>query len=155
MVQASRNVCAIRLVFSSGSFAHSSTPVAESIRITPYSLIFRSRSLRPMRHAFLTWVRKPVRCVSSPMAEPPPVPPQTGATSEPAFRFFDANFPASAWRSSSDESMSVCGSDRNRSTPSNPTPSTRAAAVRFSIVSKSIGGSEPGPFPTSPGHIAL
>ena len=35
------------------------------------------------------------------------------------------------------------------------TPSTSAAAVRSSIVSRSIGGSESGPLPTSPGHIAL
>src|SRR5688572_24898607 len=51
--------------------------------------------------------------------------------------------------------MSTCGSKRKRSTPSNRVPSTLAAAVRSSIVSRSIGGSESGPLPTSPGHIAL
>ncbi len=35
------------------------------------------------------------------------------------------------------------------------TPSTSAAAVRSSIVSRSIGGSESGPLPTRPGHMAL
>src|SRR5258707_9640631 len=30
-----------------------------------------------------------------------------------------------------------------------------ADAVRFSIVSRSMKGSEPGPLPTKPGHIAL
>ena len=42
-----------------------------------------------------------------------------------------------------DESMLTCGANRNRSTPSNFTPSTSAAAVRSSIVSRSIGGSTP------------
>ena len=45
--------------------------------------------------------------------------------------------------------------NRNRSTPSNRTPSTSAAAVRSSMVSRSMGGSESGPLPTSPGHMAL
>ena len=39
--------------------------------------------------------------------------------------------------------------------PSNFTPSTLAAAVRLIIVSRSIGGSESGPLPTSPGQAAL
>src|SRR6185436_14903501 len=51
--------------------------------------------------------------------------------------------------------MLTCGSNRNRSTPSNLTPSTDASAVRSSIVSRSMGGSPSGPLPTSPGHIAL
>src|SRR5215468_11279430 len=49
----------------------------------------------------------------------------------------------------------MCGSDRNKSTPSNRPRSLSAAAVRFNIVSRSIKGSEPGPLPTRPGHIAL
>ena len=57
--------------------------------------------------------------------------------------------------SSSSESMLVWGSERNRSTPSNRTPLTWAAAVRSSMVSRSMGGSESGPLPTNPGHIAL
>jgi len=52
-------------------------------------------------------------------------------------------------------SIEMCGSNRNRSIPSNFTPSTDAAAVMLIIVSRSIGGSESGPFPTSPGQAAL
>src|SRR4051812_22112735 len=52
--------------------------------------------------------------------------------------------------------MLTCGSNRNRSTPSNLVPFDEALAVISSIVSRSIGGSAPGPpLPTSPGHIAL
>jgi hypothetical protein len=51
--------------------------------------------------------------------------------------------------------MLVCGSARKRSTPSNFVFSISAAAVKSSISSRSIGGSESGPLPTSPGHIAL
>src|SRR5260370_33605626 len=49
----------------------------------------------------------------------------------------------------------MCGSVRNKSTPSNRAPTFSADAVRFSIVSRSMKGSEPGPLPTKPGHIAL
>src|SRR5262249_19695910 len=63
---------------------------------------------------------------------------------------------ASFFRSSSDESMSVCGSDRKMSTPSKRWPSTSATAVISSMVSKSITGSASGPpLPTRPGHVAL
>src|SRR5712691_11110216 len=51
--------------------------------------------------------------------------------------------------------MLKCGSKRNRSTPSNFTPLTEALAVKASIVSRSMGGSESGPLPTRPGHMAL
>src|SRR5712692_11134596 len=51
--------------------------------------------------------------------------------------------------------MLTCGSKRNRSTPSNFTPLTEALAVKASIVSRSMGGSESGPLPTRPGHMAL
>ncbi len=44
------------------------------------------------------------------------------------------------------------GTGRSRRTS---TPSTSAAAVRSSIVSRSIGGSESGPLPTTPGQAAL
>ena len=54
------------------------------------------------------------------------------------------------------ESMSTCGANRNRSTPSNLTPSTSAFAVRSSIVSRSMDGSASGePLPTTPGQAAL
>jgi hypothetical protein len=52
-------------------------------------------------------------------------------------------------------SIEMCGSNRNRSIPSNFTPSTLAADVRLIIVSRSIGGSESGPLPTRPGQAAL
>ena len=60
----------------------------------------------------------------SPIADPPPVGGQTGATSEPTTRPFARILSASRFRSSSVESMLTCGSKRNRSTPSN------SAAVR-------------------------
>ena len=138
-----------------GSLAHSAALAAESMRTMPYWRISRSRSLRPMRQAFRTWARKRARSAASPMAEPPPVGGQTGATSDPARSPLEASLSARRARSSSEESISVCGRDRKRSTPSKRTPSTSAAAVRFSMVSRSMGGSESGPFPTSPGHMAL
>src|SRR6266852_372265 len=51
--------------------------------------------------------------------------------------------------------MLTCGSKRNRSTPSNFAPSAEALAVKASMVSSSMGGSESGPLPTRPGHMAL
>ena len=67
-----------------------------------------------------------------------------------------ATLSRSRFSSSSVASMLMCGSNRNRSTPSNLTPSTFAFAVRSSIVSRSMDGSAPGlPFPTRPGHMAL
>ena len=51
--------------------------------------------------------------------------------------------------------MLTCGANRKRSTPSNLMPSTSAAAVRSSIVSRSMAGSDPSPLPTTPGHAAL
>src|SRR3954463_8724727 len=89
------------------------------------------------------------------MADPPPVGGQTGATSDPARSPLEFRLSASRARSSSDESISVWGRERKRSTPSNREPSTLADAVRQSMVSRSMGGSESGPLPTSPGHIAL
>ena len=89
------------------------------------------------------------------MAEPPPVGGQTGATTEPITRLRWRALSASAFSSSSEASMLTCGSNRNRSKPSNLTPSTSAAAVRSSIVSSGIGGSESGPLPTTPGQAAL
>jgi hypothetical protein len=67
----------------------------------------------------------------------------------------EETFSARALSPSSSMSMSMCGANRKRSTPSNLTPSTSAAAVKSSMVSSSIGGSESGPFPTTPGQAAL
>src|SRR4029077_3437370 len=67
-----------------------------------------------------------------------------------------ATLSASVLRSLSDESMSTCGAKRNKSTPSNFVPFTSAAAVRLSIVSRSMNGSPPSePLPTTPGQAAL
>ena len=63
-----------------------------------------------------------LRSSSLPIAEPPPVGGQTGATSDPTTRFLPRILSASLFRSSSVESMLTCGSNRNRSTPSNLTP---------------------------------
>src|ERR1035438_967381 len=51
--------------------------------------------------------------------------------------------------------MPTCGSNRKRSTPSNRAPLASAAAVRRSMGSRPMGGSESGPLPTRPGHMAL
>src|SRR6185436_5872809 len=116
----------------------------------------RSFSLFPIAHAFRTWLRNAPRSPLPPMADPPPVGGQTGATSDPPTSPFAPILSASRFRSSSVESMLTCGSKRNKSTPSNRAPFARAAAVRFNIVSRSIVGSAPGPpLPTRPGHIAL
>jgi len=80
---------------------------------------------------------------------------QIGATTEPIVSPLAFTLSASAFKSSSGASMSTCGAKRNRSTPSNFTPSTSAAAVRSSIVSRSMAGSEPSPLPTTPGQAAL
>src|SRR5215469_13990257 len=73
----------MRLVFPAGSPAQSAGPQAESIRTMPYLRTLRSRSVFPIAHAFRTWVRNLLRSSEDPMAEPPPVGGQTGATSDP------------------------------------------------------------------------
>ena len=109
-----------------------------------------------MPQAFRTWVRNFCRSSCVPMAEPPPAGGQTGATSEPMESFLARTLSARRFRSSSDESMSTCGAQRKRSTPSNFAPFTSAAAVRSSISSRPMMGSAPGePLPTTPGHVAL
>ena len=153
--QAWRNVSAIFFWLPAGSANQSLGLAAESIRTTPYLRMPRSLSFFAIVQALRTWVTKFLRSSSLPIAEPPPVGGHTGATSDPTTRLREATWSARRFRSSSDESMLTCGSKRKRSTPSNFTPPTLAAAVRFSIVSRSIGGSESGPLPTSPGHMAL
>src|SRR5215813_3330966 len=156
MSHASRNVPAILFVLPAGSSAHSAGPHEESMRTIPYERMPMSRSFFPMAQDFCTCVRKFLRSSSEPMAEPPPVGPHTGATSEPMTRLREATLSARRLRSSLLESMSVCGRDRKMSTPSKRWPSTSAAAVRSSIVSRSITGSASGPpLPTSPGQVAL
>src|SRR5216117_4616795 len=126
------------------------------MRTTPYFRMRRSRSVLPIAHALRTCVTKFFRSSSLPIAEPPPVGGQTGATSDPTTNSFAAILSASCCNSARVASMLTCGSKRNRSTPSNLTPSTDALAVKSSIVSRSIAGSAPGlPLPTRPGHIAL
>ena len=153
---ASRNVSAIFFVLPAGSLAHSAGLAAESMRMTPYLRMPVAFSFFAISQAFRTCVTNALRSSSLPMAEPPPVGGHTGATSEPTTRWRRPMLSASFLMSSSVESMLTCGSKRNRSTPSNLTPLTSAFAVLSSIVSRSIGGSAPGPpLPTSPGHIAL
>src|SRR5271168_3355184 len=155
MEQASRNVSAMRLVFPDGSLAHSAGLHAESMRTTPYLRMPSSRSCFAMAQAFRTCSVNFRLSSWDPMAEPPPVVGQTGATSDPTTNPLLPMFSASSFKSSAEASISVCGLERNRSTPSNLIPSTPAAWVRSSIVYRPIGGSESGPLPTRPGHIAL
>jgi len=125
------------------------------MRITPYGRTPSARSLPPMTQALRTISTKRARCAASPIAEPPPTGGHTGATMEPITRSFARTLSASAFSSSSDASMLVCGSAAKMSMPSNFWPFTSAAAVSSSIVSRLIGGSDSGPLPTRPGHIAL
>src|SRR5689334_22278732 len=105
MSHASRKVSAMRAVLPSGSFAHSDGLDAESIRTMPYDLMPMSRSFLPIAHAFRTWVRKFLRSVSLPIADPPPVGGHTGATSDPTARPLDEILSDSAFRSLSLASM--------------------------------------------------
>ena len=142
---------AIRLVLPSGSFDQSAGLDAESMRTTPYLRMPMSRSVLPIAHALRTCVTNFLRSSSLPIAEPPPVGGQTGATKDPTASPFAAILSASRFNSAPVASMLTCGSKRNRSTPSNATPLTDVFAVRSSIVSRSIGGSAPG-FPCRRGR---
>ena len=62
------------------------------MRTTPYGRMPIWRSVRAMRQPLRTCVRNCSRAASSPIAEPPPVGGQTGATTEPMTRPRDANF---------------------------------------------------------------
>jgi hypothetical protein len=150
-------VSTMRAVLAFGFSRHFCTPnSAESTRMTPYwrtPCLLRSLA---MRQAFSIARRNFCCCSSVPIAESPTVPPQTGATSEPTFRPLEAMRSAICLRLSSEMSGSVCGWNRNRSTPSNLWPSTLAATVMSSMCSRAIGGwSVLGSLPTRPGHIAL
>ena len=113
-----RNVSAIRSVLPSGSFDHSAGPHAESIRTTPYFRMPMSRSFFPIAHALRTCVRS----FCGPRRSPSPIPLLWAATRghqgshhEPS----RCDLVGSRFKSSSVESMLVCGSKRKRSTPSN------------------------------------
>ena len=73
---------------------------AESMRTTPYGRMPSSRSVLAMRQR-LAHLRDEVACARrrSPIAEPPPVGGQTGATTEPTTRLRDADLSASRFRS--------------------------------------------------------
>src|SRR5690606_9506392 len=80
-----RKVSAINLVFSVGFFAHSSTLLAESTRITLLVRIPSFLSLYPKSAAFLTTSTKRSLSACEPIAEPPSGG-QIGATSVPIAR---------------------------------------------------------------------
>ena len=120
MVQASRKVSAMRLVLPAGSLAHSAGPAAESMRTMPYLRMPRSRSLRPMRQAFSHLRQEAAALVLAAHG-------RSAAGGRPDGRhqrsrrasLAHASLSARRFRSSSEESISVCGRERNRSTPSN------------------------------------
>ena len=152
MAQASRKVSAIRFVFAAGSLAHSAGLAAESMRTMPYGRIADSRSLLPMRQAFRTCARKRPRSSSSAHGRAaagrrPHGRDQRAGPRRP----LEAILSARRARSSSVESISVCGSNRNKSTPSNFTPSTAAAAVRFEHGVEVDGRLRVRPFADQPG----
>src|SRR5580704_6865033 len=107
MLQHCRNVEAI-FFERSGSPAQLAASVAESMRITPYGLIPSSRSFLAILQDFLTCSINRCRSSAPPMADPPPVGGQTGATTDPTRRFLEAILAASSFNSSSVESILVC-----------------------------------------------
>ena len=56
------------------------------MRMPPVGRMPSSRIWRPISLALRTWVRNWARSDGVPMAEPPPAPPQIGATKEPTAR---------------------------------------------------------------------
>ena len=56
------------------------------MRMPPVGRMPSSRIWRPISLALRTWVRNWARSSGAPMAEPPPAPPQIGATKEPTAR---------------------------------------------------------------------
>ena len=87
----------------------------------------RSLSFLPIAQALRTCVTKSCGPRRSPIAAPPPVGGHTGATSEPTTNPRAAILSRSRFSSSSVASMLTCGSNRNRSTPSNFAPFDRRA----------------------------
>src|SRR5712671_1230855 len=103
------------------------------MRTTPYGRAPSSRSRLAIRQPLRTWSVNFLRSPSLPIAEPPPVGGQTGATTEPITSPRDRTLSASFFKSSSVESMSTCGAKRKTSTPSNLTPSTSAWTVKAEV----------------------
>ena len=102
ILQASRKVSAIRFWLPSGSSHQASTPQAESIRTAPCGPhaqlaqpLGDAAALADLAEELLAGPRR------SPMAEPPPVGGQTGATTVPISRFRARALSASALISSS------------------------------------------------------
>ena len=149
--QALWNVSTINFELPFGSFAQSATPAAESIRIMPLGRIPILRNSAPISQERRTMSTKVSRASLSPIAFPA----QIGATKLPISNPCAATLSAKAFAPSLPLSMSKCGGNKPISTPSNFTPSTSAAAVMANMLSNEITGSESGPFPTIPGHVAL
>jgi len=109
-----------------------------------------------MRQPLRTCSRNCFRSGSLPIAEPPPVGGQTGATSEPITSLRERTFSARRLRSSSVESISTCV--RTRTIDAVELRAVHLGRrVRSSIVSRLMGGSESGPFPRRPArpHYAI
>ena len=151
-----RKVSAISSVFAVGSLAQSATLAAESIRTTPPWPMPISRSLPGNAAGLAHHVDKRCALRLAPHG-------RAAADRRPDWRHDRADFQVRARNlvgqplqiSSVGRVDAVCADRQGKSTPSNLLPSTSAAAVRSSIVSRPIGGSESGPLPTRPGHIAL
>ena len=154
IVHASVKVATACFWLPSGSLLQFSGLSAVSIRMTPYGRTPSFLNFSPMMHDFFTMSRNRPRSSLLPNADPPEGG-HTGATMEPITRFFSPKRPAHRFRSSSVESMSMCGRERKTSMPSNFAPFASAFAVRSIMVSSSMTGSEPSPFPTIPGQPAL
>ena len=150
MSAAWRKVSAICLVFSAGFAAQSPGLAEESMRMTPYLRMPSSRSVRPMPQAFSTWVRNFFRSCSSPIADPPPVGGQTGATSEPTTSPRRPMPSASRLRSSGSHRSGCAGrrgTDRRRRSARRRPRSRRSgrASSRARSAARCPGPCRPGP----------
>ncbi len=79
-------VSAISFELPLGSASQCSTESELSTRMPPVGRMPSSRICRPISEAFRTCSRKRLRSSAEPIAEPPPAPPQIGATNEPTAR---------------------------------------------------------------------
>ena len=86
MSPACAKVSAISFELAFGSLSQASTEAEESTRMPPEGRMPSSRIWRPISLPLRTWVRNCLRSSAEPIAEPPPAPPQIGATKDPTAR---------------------------------------------------------------------
>ncbi len=127
------------------------------MRTTPYGRTPSSRNFARDAAGFAHLPDESLASSAPPMADPPPVGGQTGATTDPTSR------PKRAHLVGQSRQVVIARIDADvrfeqeqiHAIELHAIVHSRAAAVRWSMVSRSIGGSESGPLPTRPGHMAL